>query len=197
MVAKAKQARDIVAIGASAGGLEQIRLLLELLPADLPAVVLVVIHRPGDKVSYLREVLAVKSQMPVVEAFHGEELLVATCYLGQSAEHLGIDKLIHAHLTADPHARRRGRTIDDLFMTVAAHAGPRAIGVVLSGALSDGAKGLATIKAAGGVTMVQSPEDAEFPSMPKSAIAYDGLIDVVAPTAELARAIERYVTGGR
>jgi chemotaxis response regulator CheB len=90
---------------------------------------------------------------------------------------------------------RRGRTIDDLFGSLARHAGRRTIGVVLSGALRDGPKGLAEIKQAGGITMVQSPEDAEFESMPKSAIAYDRLIDVIAPTTELARAIERYVYG--
>ena len=182
--------RDIVAIGASAGGLPQIRMLLGLLPPDLPAIVLVVLHRPGTQVSYLREVLAQKSRMPVVEATQGEELLVATGYLGQPSEHLAVDELIHAELLPDPRMSRRGRTIDDLFGSLARHAGPRTIGVVLSGALRDGAKGLAEIKEAGGITMVQSPEDAEFASMPESAIAYDGTIDVIAPTADLARAIE-------
>jgi chemotaxis response regulator CheB len=61
--------------------------------------------------------------------------------------------------------------------------------------LRDGAKGLAEIKQAGGITMVQSPEDAEFASMPRSAIAYGGIVDVIAPTTELARAIECYVYG--
>jgi two-component system, chemotaxis family, protein-glutamate methylesterase/glutaminase len=107
--------RDIVAIGGSAGGLPQIRMLLELLPPDLPAIVLVVLHRPGDQVSYLREVLASKSRMPVAEASRGEELLVATCYLGQPSEHLSVDELIHAKLLSDPRMSRRGRTIDDLF----------------------------------------------------------------------------------
>jgi two-component system, chemotaxis family, protein-glutamate methylesterase/glutaminase len=170
-MANASSRRDIVAIGASAGGLPQIRILLELLPSDLPAIVLVVLHRPGDQVGYLREVLASKSGMPVVGAIHGQELLVATCYLGQPSEHLEIDELVHAKLLSDPHMTRRGRTIDDLFGSLARHAGPRIIGVVLSGALRDGAKGLAEIKQAGGITMVQSPEDAEFESMPRSAIA--------------------------
>ena len=155
---------------------------------------LVVLHRPGDQVSYLREVLASKSRM-VVEAIHGQELLVATCYLGQPSEHLEVDELVHGKLLSDPRMSRRGRTIDDLFGSLARHAGPRTIGVILSGALREGAKGLAEIKQAGGITMVQSPEDAEFESMPKSAIAYDRLIDVIAPTTELARAIEHYVYG--
>lgn len=184
---------DLIAIGASAGGVEQVRAILELLPADLPATVLVVIHRPGDQVSHLRDVLAAKSRMPVVEAIHGQELLVGVCYLGQPAEHLGIDQLVHAQLTADPRGTRRGRTVDDLFASVANHAGPRVIGVLLSGLLRDGSEGLAAIKRAGGVTMVQSPAEARFPDMPENAIAHAGVIDVIAPSAELARAIERYV----
>jgi two-component system, chemotaxis family, protein-glutamate methylesterase/glutaminase len=189
--------RDLIAMGASAGGLREITTILELLPADLAAIVLVVLHRPGDQVSHLREVLACKSRMPVVEAAHGEELHAGICYLGQPAGHLGIDRLIHAELTADPGGKgRRGRTIDDLFATVARHAGARAIGVLLSGALRDGSKGLAAIKRAGGIIMVQDPAEAQFPDMPANAIAHAGAaIDLVAPTAELARAIERHVRG--
>jgi two-component system, chemotaxis family, CheB/CheR fusion protein len=71
------------------------------------------------------------------------------------------------------------------------------IGVLLSGLLRDGSEGLAAIKRAGGITMVQSPEEARFPDMPENAIAHAGAIDVIAPTAELARAIERYARGQR
>ena len=183
--------RDVIAIGASAGGLEAIRTILELLPASLPAIVMVVLHRPGDQVSHLRDVLARKSRMPVVEAAHGEELHVGVCYLGQPAEHLGIDELVHAQLTCDAGGKgRRGRTIDDLFISVARHAGPRTVGVLLSGVLRDGSAGLAAIKRAGGITMVQSPAEARFPSMPENAIESAGIIDLIAPTAELALAIE-------
>jgi two-component system chemotaxis response regulator CheB len=187
--------RDVIVIGASAGGLPHIRTLLELLPADLPAIVLVVLHRPGGQVSHLREVLAAKSRMQVVEAVHGEELLVGVCYLGQPAKHLGIDELIRAKLSPDPGGARRGKMIDDLFVSVARHAGPRVIGVVLSGALRDGTQGLAAIKRAGGIALVQSPAEAQFAGMPESAIAYDHIVDLVASTAELAQAIERYVRG--
>ena len=77
-------------------------------------------------------------------------------------------------------ARLHGHTIDDLFGSLARHAGPRSIGVIRSGALGDGAKGLAEINQAGGITMVQTPDDAEFASMPEGAIAYDGIVDVIA-----------------
>ena len=77
-MANAGSHRDIVAIGASAGELPQVSMLLELLLPDLPAIVLVVLHRSGDQVSYLREVLACKSGTPVVEA-------TARSYLSQHA----------------------------------------------------------------------------------------------------------------
>lgn len=186
--------RDLIAIGASAGGLEEIRTILALLPADLPAIVLVVLHRPGDQVSHLRDVLARRSQMPVVEAVHGQDLEVGICYLGQPAGHLGVDRLVRAELTVDFGGKgRRGRTIDDLFTSVARHAGPRTVGVLLSGVLRDGSAGLAAIKKAGGITMVQSPAEARFADMPENAIASGRDIDLIAPTAELARAIERHV----
>jgi chemotaxis response regulator CheB len=122
-MANAGSHRDIVAIGASAGELPQVSMLLELLLPDLPAIVLVVLHRSGDQVSYLREVLACKSGTPVVEAIHGQELLVATCYLGQPSEHLEVEELVHAKLLSDPRMSRRGRTIDDLFGSLARDAG--------------------------------------------------------------------------
>jgi two-component system chemotaxis response regulator CheB len=108
---------------------------------------------------------------------------------------LGIDELVRAKLTPDTGGARRGHTIDDLFVSVARHAGPRVIGVVLSGVLRDGTEGLAAIKRVGGLALVQSPAEAQFADMPESAIAYDHIIDLVAPTEELARAIERYVRG--
>ncbi len=183
--------RDVIAIGASAGGLKPVKMILELLHADLPATVLVVIHRPFDRVSRLQHVLAAKSRLPVIEAINGQELLVGVCYLGQPAGHLGVDELAHARLTTDHGGSRRGRTIDDLFASVARHAGPRVIGVLLSGLLRDGSEGLAAIRRAGGVAMVQSPGDARFPDMPANAIAH-GVIDVIAPIAELVAAIEHH-----
>jgi chemotaxis response regulator CheB len=176
----------VIAIGASAGGIDQIRVMLDLLPDDLHGIVLVAVHRPIIRVSYLCEMLAQRSRMPVVEAFQDEHLLPGRCYLGLPAAHLGLGARDRAVLTADPEGRLRRRTVDDLFFSVASHAGPRAIGVVLSGMLRDGAAGLAAIKTAGGRAMAQLPAAAACPGMPQAAIDEGTAMDLVATTAGLA-----------
>jgi chemotaxis response regulator CheB len=183
----------VVAIGASAGGIDQLHLVLGLLPEGLGAVVLVAMHRPVNRVSYLCETLGSRSRMPVVEAGEGERLLAGRCYLGLPARHLGLGAGDRAALDDDPEGLWRRRTVDDLFLSVALHAGPRAIGVVLTGMLRDGAAGLGAIKAAGGRTLVQLPAEAAFPGMPRAAIDEGTVIDLVAPTAALTRAIVGFV----
>jgi two-component system chemotaxis response regulator CheB len=102
---------------------------------------------------------------------------------------LGRDQRVHLL----PDSFYRGRNIDALFCSLARHAGPRTIGVVLTGYLSDGTLGLKAIKEAGGIALVQSPQDAAIPDMPNSAIKHDGPIDVVAPlhflTSEICRLV--------
>src|SRR5262245_66624611 len=90
-----------------------------------------------------------------------------------------------------PDHRYTTRNIDQLFISLARHYGPRTIGVVLSGQLDDGTRGLAAIKKAGGIAMVQSPEEAAYPDMPRNAIKYDGQVDLVAPIPYLAAEIIR------
>jgi chemotaxis response regulator CheB len=92
-----------------------------------------------------------------------------------------------------PDSTYRGRTVDELFCSLARHAGERTIAVVLSGVQKDGALGMKAIKKAGGAALVQSPEEAIYPDMPQSAIKYDGPIDFVGPVNALAREISRMV----
>ena len=179
---------DIVAIGASSGGIEALQSLLEGF-SDLDAIVLVVLHRPADRASYLQEILARKSSMPVVVARHGELLHRGACYIGDPSQHLMVGPGLRADLLPDH--RYTTRNIDQLFISLARHFGPRTIGVVLSGQLDDGTRGLAAIKKAGGIALVQSPGEAAYPDMPRNAIAYDGPIDLVAPTSDLAAEITR------
>jgi two-component system, chemotaxis family, protein-glutamate methylesterase/glutaminase len=179
----------IIAIGASAGGFDELPVILGLLPKDLDASVLVVLHRAFGVPSFLREMLAERSPMRMVEAVQGEELLAGVCYLGLPATHLSMGDAGHARMTPDPLRLRRGRTVDHLFLSVALHAGPRAIGVVLSGMLDDGAAGLAAIEAAGGRAMVQLPGKAAFSGMPQSAVDAGTAMALVASTAGLGRAI--------
>lgn len=182
-----------VAVGASgAAGLADLRTLLRTLPPSLPAVVLIVLHRPWDRISHLRDVLARDANLPVVVAGQGERLAAGTAYIGEPADHLTLAARSLGAMVDDPARRHGNRTVDLLFASVAAHGGPRMIGVVLSGSLDDGARGLAAIHAAGGVTMVLTP-DPPRRGMPENAIAHDGPVDVIGTPREIAEAIRATV----
>lgn len=150
-----------VAIGASGPkGLDDIQRLLAYLPPDLPALVLICLHRPFDKVSHLREVLHRHSALPIHLAQEGERLLKGRGYIGEPDAHLSLAAQGLCDLIADPENLHQNRTVDVLFRSIASHAPGRFIGVVLSGGLDDGARGLAAIHEAGGLTMVLTPQPA-------------------------------------
>lgn len=182
---------DIVAIGASAGGLEALEKLLLQLPRELPAAIVIALHRPVERTSYLAEILARLVKMPVVIPKEGELLERGNCYIGLPGRHLTVGPNAKAHLLPD--GFYRVHSIHALFQSLARHAGERTIGVVLSGMLKDGSLGLRAIKEAGGVTPVQSPHDAAYPEMPQNAIAYDGAIDFIGPVDAIAEEICRRV----
>jgi len=179
---------DIVAIGASSCGIEALQSLLAAI-SDLDAIVLVVLHRPANRTSFLREILMRELRMPVVIARHGELLHHGVCYIAEPSQHLMVGPGLHADLLPDH--RYTTRNIDQLFISLAQHCGARTIGVVLSGQLDDGARGLAAIKKAGGIAIVQNPDEAAYPDMPRNAIKYDGPVDLVAPIPDLASEIIR------
>ena len=186
----------MVAIGASGGeGLTDIRDLLAALPAGLPAVVLVVLHRPSDQVSHLKEVLSRASQMPVLIPQQGDQFRIGYCYVGEPDAHLTLAQKSNVRLVEGAGDRHRNRTIDILFNSVAAHARARGIGVVLSGSLSDGSRGLAAIAHAGGVSMVLTKEGIAERGMPENAVDFDGPIDVLGSAATIAREIILRVAG--
>ncbi|RYC28966.1 chemotaxis protein CheB [Lichenibacterium minor] len=179
-----------VAIGASGPlGLSDIGALLRELPASLNAVVMVVLHRPWDRVSHLREVLSRSSQMPVLVAIQDEHFEAGRAYIGEPAEHLTLASKNFGLLVEDPDRRYRNRTVDLRLMSLAEHAGARSIGVILPGFLDDGSRGLAAIHHAGGLTMVIQPSGSPTLGMPENAISYDGPIDVIGSPEEIARAI--------
>jgi chemotaxis response regulator CheB len=181
-----------VAIGASGGaGLDDIRELLEALPHPLAAVVLVVLHRPVDRISHLRAVLATATPMTVTVAREGGTFEPGRVYIGEPAHHLTLLARNKAALVPGPRNEHRNRTVDLLFRSLAAHAGASAVGVVLSGSLDDGSRGLAAIHAAGGVTMVLTPGRDGPPGMPENAIDHDGPIDVIGSPTVIAAAIAR------
>src|SRR4051812_29835620 len=189
--ASGRPAHPYVAIGASGGeGLHDIRALLRALPHPLAAVVMVVLHRPVDRISHLRATLAAATPAPVIVAREGERLEAGRIYIGEPAHHLTLIGGGAAGLVAGPGNEHRNRTVDLLFRSLAARAGPAVIGVVLSGSLDDGSRGLAAIHDAGGVTMVLTPGD-DRRGMPENAIGYDGPIDMIGSPSAIAREITR------
>lgn len=174
---------DVVALGASAGGLNALSQVLKTLSLDFPSSIVVVQHlAPGHK-SWIASLLGRSTQLKVKQAEHGEILLPGTVYTAPPDEHLlvGPGKIQLAH-TQLVHFSRP--SIDLLFESVSGTYGARSIGVVLSGSGKDGAAGIRTIKEAGGVTIAQDPDTAEFRHMAEAAIE-TGCIDFILPLEKI------------
>ena len=172
-----------VVVGASAGGVEALRRLIARLPEDLDASVFVVLHLPTNAHSALPQILERAGRLPVHHAIDGEEPVPGMIYVAPPDAHLILHKR-QMSLLHGPTENGHRPAIDPLFRSAAASYGPRVIGVILSGALDDGSAGLLAVSRAGGITMVQSPSDALYPSMPISAL--DAVpVDVVADVDEL------------
>jgi two-component system chemotaxis response regulator CheB len=140
------------------------------LPEDFNAAVLVVLHIAPLGPSVLPSILARHGNLPAVNPTDGEALVPGRIYVAPPDRHLVVTRN-RARVVAGPRENGNRPAADPLFRSVARHFGPRAAGVVLSGALDDGTNGLAAIKRAGGFTVVQDPDEAAFPGMPAHAIA--------------------------
>lgn len=185
--------RNIVVIGASAGGVQALSSLIENLPQDLRAAVFVVLHIPPSSPSALHRILARKSGLRVVVAQDGEAITDRTVYVASADRHLMIDNGC-IRLTRGPKESRARPAIDVLFRSAASAYGPRVIGVVLTGSLDDGTAGLWAIKDRGGLAFAQDPETAEHSSMPESAIAHVD-VDFVGTVEAIAHNIVQAVDG--
>ena len=159
--------RDTIVVGTSAGGVQALTTLVAGLPANLPAAVFIVLHIPADSPGLLPALLARESKLPIAHAVDGENIRRGQIYVASPDLHLLIERH-HVRLVHGPKENLHRPSIDALFRSAARWAGPRAIGVVLTGARDDGALGMRDIKQRGGVTIVQDPLEAMFPSMPKS-----------------------------
>jgi two-component system chemotaxis response regulator CheB len=178
---------DVVAIGASAGGVEALHVVVGALPAALPATVLVVQHMDPRHKSMLAGLLARRSRLAVRQAVHGEAVERGTVYIAQPDTHL-IVRDGHLALTDTKLVHFSRPSIDQLFESVADAYGDRAIGVILSGTGLDGATGVRAIKAKGGTTIIQDPASAAHPGMPQAARA-TGAVDLVLPLEEIGLAL--------
>jgi two-component system chemotaxis response regulator CheB len=161
--------RDVVAIGASAGGVEALAFLCTRLPAQFPATILVTQHLPSHSASALDQVLSQPGHLPAAFARDGDPLSKGKIFLAPPGCHLIADR-DRLLLGKGPRENNVRPAIDPMLRSVAACCGPRAIGVVLTGTLGDGASGLKAIQQCGGITVVQDPDDAAFSEMPRAAL---------------------------
>jgi two-component system chemotaxis response regulator CheB len=184
--------RDIITIGASAGGVEALSRIASGLPASLPAAVFVVLHMSPDLPSYLPQILSAAGPLPAGEAYDGEEIHTGRIYVAPRDHHLLVE---HGRTTVahGPKENRSRPSIDALFRSAAYSYGSRVIGVQLTGMLDDGVAGLWAINRAGGATVVQSPGDAEYPAMPQNAVA-EVEVDYVVPLPQIALLLQRLVS---
>ena len=186
--------RDIVTIGASAGGIQPLGVLLSKLPADLPACIAVVIHRPRSYEGRLVSVLGRRTVLDVVEPADGDPVRPGRVYLAPPDLHLTFADPEHFRLSREPVQHRHRPAVDSLFRSAAEVFGARTVGVLLSGSGSDGVRGLRAIKHRGGASIVQDPDEARFPGMPTRAIELNH-VDAALRVEQIAGALLRLVEG--
>jgi two-component system chemotaxis response regulator CheB len=190
---KSGTARDLVVIGASAGGVDALKHVVAGLPADLPAAVCIVLHMAPTSPSALAGILERAGRLPCRFASSDQPLHSGEIIVAPPDHHLVVEDG-RVHVTVGPRENGHRPAVDVLFRSAAAARDSRVVGVILSGSRDDGAAGLAVIKSEGGATVVQSPEDAEYPGMPTSALA-SVAVDAVVPSALIGETIAAIVKG--
>jgi two-component system, chemotaxis family, protein-glutamate methylesterase/glutaminase len=186
--------RDIVVIGASAGGIDAVSTIVRGLPANLQAAIFVVLHTSPQSPGYLADILDRAGSLPAKYPSHGEVFYNGMIYVAPPDHHLMLDAGRRVQIVRGPRENRTRPAVDPLFRSAALTFGTRVIGVVLSGGLDDGTAGLRGIKMCGGTTIVQDPDDALAPSMPASALR-NVSVDYCKPAGALAALITTLVEG--
>lgn len=181
--------RDILVIGASAGGVQGVSNLVAGLPRDLPAAVFVVVHSTPGFPSVLPDLLTRRGALRAAHPLHGEEIVRGQVYVAPPDNQLLV-RPGYVHVVRGPKESGHRPSVDALFRTAAAAYGPRVVGVVLTGYLDCGTAGLLSIKARGGLAVVQDPREAEVPDMPASAVKHVA-VDHILPLAEIPALLTR------
>lgn len=187
----ATQNRDIIVVGASAGGVAALSALVADLPADLPASVFIAQHMGAGFDSRLPEILTRRGPLRATHPVHGEAIARGHIYVAPPDNHLLV-RHGYVHVLRGPKENGHRPSVDALFRTASAAYGARVIGAVLTGYRDCGTAGLLSVKARGGVAVVQDPADASVPDMPRSALAHVA-VDHVAPLAEIGPLLARLV----
>jgi two-component system chemotaxis response regulator CheB len=186
--------RDLIGIGASAGGIEALTRLLPTIPRDLPAAIVVVLHLGARSPSSLPALLARVGPLPAEYAEDGAALRAGRIYVAPPDRHLIVDRGV-LRVVHGPRQNHVRPAIDPLFRSAARDRGRRFVAVVLSGMLDDGSAGLVAVRRAGGVAVVQEPADALFHDMPQNAIDVAGA-DHTARADEMGPLLDRLVRQG-
>ena len=179
--------KDIVVIGASAGGMQALQKLVERLPRDLPASVFVVWHLAPGVQSILPSILTKVGALPAAHPEDGDRIEPGRIYVAPNDHHMLLEKG-YIRVARGPKENRFRPAVDPLFRSAAYVYGPRVIGVVLTGALDDGTAGLWTIKLRGGTAIVQEPSEAVIRSMPLNALD-NVAVDYKLPVAQIGEVI--------
>jgi len=175
----------VIVIGGSAGSIEPLLLLAQSLPANLTVAIFIVVHTPANRPDFLPELLQRRTQFSVAHAVDGAVIQPRHIYIAPPDRHLLV-KPGYMRVVLGPKENRCRPAIDPLFRTAARAYGQRVVAIVLSGALWDGTAGLVEVKAQGGVTIAQDPQEATVSSMPQSAIT-SGTAEYILAIAEIAR----------
>jgi two-component system chemotaxis response regulator CheB len=186
---------DIIAVGASSGGVGALRQVVSHFPRDLPASVFIVLHVSPEARSMLPEILTKSGSLPARHPENGWPVERRRIYVAPP----GYDLTVLNHrilLGRGAPGSQHHPAINALFRSVAGEFGKRVVGVVLSGSLQDGAAGLLAIKQRGGVVIVEDPATAQYRGMPDSALAAVDA-DFVLPIEEIGRKLVELATGAR
>jgi len=177
---------DAVVIGTSAGGIDALSIVLPALTIGVRAAFFIVLHLPRKRPSLLVDIFAPKCALHVREAEDKEPIEPGTIYFAPPDYHMLIDRGPQLTLSADDLVHFSRPSIDVLFESAAEVFGPKLLGVILTGASQDGAEGLEAVRRAGGITVVQQPQESRAPMMTASALKR-GPADLVLPLDDIAK----------